>query len=74
MTKGYGSLKKLEAKVFNCIVSTFFHFMSSSKKENLLAIDHEDNKTDRFVCSEIQSLSEKLKVLLEIKPRHEYPD
>lgn len=36
--------------------------MFSSKKESLVAIDHEDSKADRFVCSEIQSLIEELKV------------
>lgn len=62
MTKGCGTLKKWEAKAFSCIVSTFFHFMFSSKNESLVAIDHEDSKADRFVCSEIQSLIEELKV------------
>jgi len=69
MAKGCGSLKK-RGQSFSCTVSTFFHFISSSKKEDLLAIDYVDSKADRFVCSEIQSLREELKVLLEIDPRH----
>lgn len=39
--------------------------MSSSTKKNLLASDHEVGKADKFGHSEIQNLSEELRVSLE---------